>query len=75
MKFNYLFLAAILAILSLEVEVDMNTVRTSQDGQRILTQGLDTCVAIIAVGTPSIIGGVAKVMAHMSTGSINVMQD
>ncbi|TGO67291.1 hypothetical protein BOTNAR_0045g00350 [Botryotinia narcissicola] len=96
MKFKYLFLAAILATLSLgrvisnprhdqeesfqlskrleDVEVDMNTVGTAQNGQRIWTQGLDTCVAIIAIGTPSTTGGIAKVMAHMSTGKTEVMQ-
>ncbi|TGO40692.1 hypothetical protein BHYA_0033g00460 [Botrytis hyacinthi] len=58
-----------------EVEVNINTVRTAQYGQRILTQGLDTYVAIIAVGTPGIVGGVAKVMAYISTNSTNVMQD
>ncbi|KAF5879145.1 uncharacterized protein Bfra_006349 [Botrytis fragariae] len=52
----------------------MKTVRTAQDGQRIWTRGLDTCVAIIVVGTLSTTGGIAKVMAHMSTGRTEVMQ-
>ncbi|KAF7866762.1 hypothetical protein EAF04_005604 [Stromatinia cepivora] len=57
------------------VEVDLNDVKTAQAGQRIWTRGLDTCVAILAVGEPRETGGVSKVMGHISPGRTQILQN
>jgi hypothetical protein len=52
------------------INVRMDRCATATTSQTIETEGLDTCIGIVAYGLPAADGGINKVMAHASTRNL-----
>ncbi|KAK4232921.1 hypothetical protein C8A03DRAFT_39413 [Achaetomium macrosporum] len=53
------------------INVNQDGCRAANANTTLETQGLDTCIGIVAFGLPAAQGGINKVMAHSSTGRVS----